>query len=85
LISDKKADSKGQCDEIAERGSEVEKKDGDPEDGHGRLQPLRMEKGREGFPDLIENDWDGKKKAAIQGQFEQGEEASGMPKATRFS
>jgi hypothetical protein len=74
LISEKKADPKGQRDEVAERGSEVEEKEGDPEDRHGRFQPLRIEKRGETFPDLIEDDRHGKEKAAIEGQFEKREE-----------
>jgi len=67
LISEKKADPEGQRDEVAERGSEVEEKEGDQEDRNGRFQSLRIEKRGEGFPDLIEDDRNGKEKAAIEG------------------
>jgi len=67
LISEKETDAKGQRDEVAERGSEVEEKEGDQEDRHGGFQSLRMEQGGEGFPNLIEDDRNGKEKAAIEG------------------
>jgi hypothetical protein len=74
LISDEKADAKGQRDEVAERGSEVEEEEGNQEDGNGRFQSPRIKKRGEGFPDLIEDNRDRKEKAAIESQFEEREE-----------
>jgi hypothetical protein len=77
LISEKKADPKGQRDEEAERGSKVEEKEGDQKDGNGGFQSFRIEKRGERFPDLIEDDRNGKEKAAVERQFEEGEEGLG--------
>jgi hypothetical protein len=67
LISEKETDAKGQRDEVAERGSKVEEKEGDQEDGKRRFQSLRMEQRGERFPDLIEDDRYGKEEAAVEG------------------
>jgi hypothetical protein len=79
LIAHEKTNPEGKGDKIAEGGPEVEEKDRRQKHSRRGLQPSFPEKGREGFPEIVEDDGDGEKKAGKEGQFEQGEKSFGNP------
>jgi len=77
LISHEETDAKGKGDEITEEGPEIEEEDGGQRNEGGRFQPSSPEKGRESFPEMVEDDRHGKEEAGKERQLKKGEECLG--------
>jgi hypothetical protein len=80
LISHEEIDSVRQCDEIAEKGPEIEEKDCGDKNGKRRCDSSGLQEGRKGSQELIEEKRDGKKKACIESQLEEGKKSFGNAK-----
>ncbi len=84
LISHEKIDSVRQCDEITEKGSQIEEKDCRQENVEQGCDPSGLEEGRKGSQELIEEKGDGKKKTCVKGQLEKGKKGLGDGEGHEF-
>ena len=77
MIPHEELDAEGKGDKIAEEGSEVKEQDGGQGDEQGGFKSSFPEKGREGFPEMVENNRYREEEACKERQLEKGEKGFG--------